>query len=130
MNPPQNYQWHNGTFFFSMHEASIAMDLVQLVIEQAKLHGAKKVTRVVVRLGKLSSIIPEALDFAWQSARADTVAKHARLEIEVIPARAKCSTHGEVLLDLQRGIRCPICDLPTPQIIAGEELELDSLELE
>lgn len=113
-----------------MHEASVAIDLVQLVEEQARLHQAKTVTRVVVRLGKLSSVIPEALLFAWHSARENTVAEHARLEIETVAARAICSTHGEVLLDLQRGIRCPICDLPTPQIIAGEELELDSLELE
>ncbi len=113
-----------------MHEASIAIDLVQMVIEQAELHDATAVTRVVVRLGMLSSVIPEALYFAWTSAREDTIAELANLEIHTVPATAICTTHGTVTLNLQRGIRCPICDAPTPQIITGEELELDSLELE
>jgi hydrogenase nickel incorporation protein HypA/HybF len=113
-----------------MHEASIAIDLLQLVQEQAELHKAKTVTRVVVRLGMLSSVIPESLYFAWKGARENTIAEFSFLEIHTVPATAICPTHGTVTLNLQRGIRCPICDAPTPQIITGEELELDSLELE
>ncbi|MFN3267097.1 MAG: hydrogenase maturation nickel metallochaperone HypA [Deinococcales bacterium] len=113
-----------------MHEASIAIDLLRLVADQAQLHQVSRVTRVVVKLGQLSSVIPEALYFAWQTAKNQTIAQDATLEIQSIPAKAVCSTHGAVLLNLQRGIRCPICDLPTPEILEGEELELDCLELE
>ena len=39
---------------------------------------------------------------------------------------------GAARLNLARGLRCPICDAPTPRIAQGEgeELELDRLELE
>ena len=29
-----------------------------------------------------------------------------------------------------RGLRCPLCDAPTPTLLQGDELELDGLELQ
>jgi hydrogenase nickel incorporation protein HypA/HybF len=117
-----------------MHEASIANELANLASQQARLHSPDgtpgRIVAVGVRLGALSSVVAEALEFAWPAASAGTLAAGARLVIEQLPAQAICPSHGPVLLDLRRGLRCPICDRPTPEIIQGEELELDTLELE
>jgi hydrogenase nickel incorporation protein HypA/HybF len=113
-----------------VHEASIAIELAQLASEQALLNNARRILKVGVRIGSLSSVIPEALEFAWTESSADTLAAGSRLEIERIAARGICVNHGEIALELARGLRCPICDAPTPNITQGEELELDTLELE
>ena len=113
-----------------MHEASIAIELAQLASEQALLNNARRVLKVGVRIGSLSSVIPEALEFAWEASAANTLAAGSTLEIERIAARGICADHGEIKLELSRGLRCPICDAPTPTITQGEELELDTLELE
>ena len=112
-----------------MHEASIAIELVELASEQALLNNATRVLSVGIRIGELSSVIPEALEFAWTDSTLGTLLEGAKLEIERIKAKAICPTHGEIELEIQKGLRCPICNTPTPNILEGEELELDTLEL-
>ena len=59
---------------------------------------------------------------------------HEEMPLEFLQAifkvMAECPQHGRVELNLQRGLRCPLCDAPTPQLLQGDELELDELELE
>jgi hydrogenase nickel incorporation protein HypA/HybF len=112
-----------------MHEASIAIELVQLASEQALLNNATRVLKVGIRIGELSSVIPEALEFAWDDSTLGTICENSTLEIERVKAVAVCPNHGEVLLELQKGLRCPRCNTSTPSIVQGEELELDTLEL-
>jgi hydrogenase nickel incorporation protein HypA/HybF len=112
-----------------MHEASIAIELVQLVQEQAILNNATRVLKVGIRIGELSSVIPEALEFAWNDSALGTVCENSKLEIKCVKAVAICPNHGEVRLEISKGLRCPICNTPTPSILQGEELELDTLEL-
>ena len=113
-----------------MHEASIAIELVQLASEQAILNNATRVLSVGIRVGELSSVIPEALEFAWNDSTLGTIIGGATLEIERIKAKAICPTYGTVTLEIQKGLRCPVCNTPTPNIVQGEELELDTLEIE
>ena len=113
-----------------MHEASIALELVHSASQIATQHGAKRVRRVGIRIGYLSSVVPEALDFAFPSAAQGTLLEGAELVIERVHIVADCTDCGEVELDLGQGLRCPICGRPTPEIVQGEELELDTLELE
>jgi hydrogenase nickel incorporation protein HypA/HybF len=112
-----------------MHEASIAIELVQLVQEQTLLNNATRVLKVGIRIGELSSVIPEALLFAWNDSTLGTVCESSKLEIERVKAIGICANHGQVTLELQKGLRCPVCNMPTPNIVQGEELELDTLEL-
>ena len=72
---------------------------------------------------------PEALQAAFPAAAEGTPLEGARLSIVLVPGVGECLTHGPVTLDLQRGLRCPVCDLPTPTLLQGDELELDELEL-
>lgn len=112
-----------------MHETSISIELVQLASEQALFNNATRVLKVGIRIGELSSVIPEALEFAWDDSIKNTICEGAILEIERVKAKAICPTHGEVTLEMIKGLRCPICNTPTPSIVQGEELELDTLEL-
>jgi hydrogenase nickel incorporation protein HypA/HybF len=65
-----------------MHELSIAMRLVELVEEQLAGEPQAQVTAVDIRVGVLSSVVPEALEFVWGPATQDSRLQGAELRIE------------------------------------------------
>ncbi len=112
-----------------MHEASIALELAQSASKIARENGATKITKIGIRIGRLSSIIPESLLFAFPQSASGTLAEGAELQIESVEIIAKCLDCGAVQIDLQFGLVCPFCGKPTPTILQGEELEIESIEL-
>lgn len=112
-----------------MHEASIALSLIDVACEVLQDCGAQRALALTVRVGQWSSVVPEALEAAFPACAEGTPLAGARLSIERVPGIGECPVHGPVPLDLMRGLRCPQCGLPTPHLLQGDELELDSLEL-
>jgi hydrogenase nickel incorporation protein HypA/HybF len=64
-----------------VHELSIAMSLAELVEEQLAAEPGVAVTAVDIRIGTLSSIVPDALQFAWEPVAQGTRLQGARLRI-------------------------------------------------
>ncbi|WP_216326391.1 hydrogenase maturation nickel metallochaperone HypA [Deinococcus aestuarii] len=112
-----------------MHEASIALSLIDVAREVLREHGAARARAVTVRVGQWSSVVPEALEAAFPACAEGTPLEGAHLSIVRVPGVGECPNHGPVELDVTRGLRCPLCDAPTPTLLQGDELELDELEL-
>lgn len=115
-----------------MHELSIAVSLIDLAAEAVQDAGLAGPVHVVrVRVGALSGVVVEALDFAWETAAEGTICEVARLDIEQVPGRVRCQAcHTETELDDPPIFACGNCGLPTSVVIAGKELDLMALELE
>jgi len=115
-----------------MHELSIAISLIDLAIEAVEDAGlAGPVNVVRVRVGALSGVVVEALDFAWETAAEGTMCEGARLDIERVPARVRCEVcKMETVLDEPPTFACDGCGLPTAEVTAGKEMDLMALELE
>ena len=64
-----------------MHELSIAMSLAELVEEQLADEPDAAVTAVDIRIGTLSSVVPEALQFAWEPVARGTRLQGSELRI-------------------------------------------------
>ena len=92
-------------------------------------HGAARARALTVRIGQWSSVVPQTLLAAFPAAAAGTALEGAALKIVPVPGVGACPTHGAVALELTRGLRCPVCDRPTPTLLQGDELELDEVEL-
>jgi hydrogenase nickel incorporation protein HypA/HybF len=108
-----------------MHELGITQNIVAIVAEHAK--GAK-VQRVLLEIGKLSAIMPDAIKFCFDICTQDTVLEGAILEIIEISGLARCRQCGaEILLDKPFGI-CN-CGMQL-ELIAGEELKIKEIEIE
>jgi hydrogenase nickel incorporation protein HypA/HybF len=112
-----------------MHETDLAVEIVNLAREQMLLHNATQVKHVGLKVGELSCVSPEALTFAFAEAIKNTELEYATLSIYHVLATANCLEHGVVQLELTKGLVCPVCHQLIPDVISGEELELDSLEL-
>jgi hydrogenase nickel incorporation protein HypA/HybF len=65
-----------------MHELSIALSLAELVEEQLADEPDAVVTAVNIRIGRLSSVVPAALEFAWGPVTQTTRLRDAELRIQ------------------------------------------------
>jgi hydrogenase nickel incorporation protein HypA/HybF len=113
-----------------MHELSIAQSLLEIIEDESKRYGVSRVTRVGVKIGTLSTIVPEALTFSFEVITAQTVAEGADLDIEVMPARGRCE-NCSIDFDVDRFFfLCPECGGVASEIISGKELEISHIEAE
>jgi hydrogenase nickel incorporation protein HypA/HybF len=110
-----------------MHELAIAA----AVIEIAGAHAAgRTVSAVHVQVGHLRQVVPSALELSFELASAGTPVEGARLEIEQVPVVGACAACGrESTLD-RFPLACGGCGSLDVAVIRGEELLVDSLELD
>jgi hydrogenase nickel incorporation protein HypA/HybF len=113
-----------------MHELSIMESALGLAVEQARQAGAKRVHVIRLRIGALSGVVPEALEFAFEALTPGTAAEGARLDVEHIPARFWCGTCTREFEAENMFPECPGCQRPSAELRAGREMELASLEIE
>jgi hydrogenase nickel incorporation protein HypA/HybF len=112
-----------------MHELSIMQSALEQALEQARRAGARRVHEIRLRIGALSGVVPEALQMAFGVLTTGTLAEKAVLAIEDVPARFWCRTcHCEFTAETLFG-ECPTCRAVSPELRAGRELELASMEI-
>jgi hydrogenase nickel incorporation protein HypA/HybF len=112
-----------------VHELSIAHNLVELAVEAAEDMGMKRVEALYLRVGALSGVVKEALEFAFDVVVQGTPLEGARLVIEDVPVKVLCPTCEEArILPEPFPLRCPVCGTKTGQVLEGRELELYALE--
>ena len=112
-----------------MHELSIMKDALELALEQAEQARATRVHLVRLRVGALSGVVPDALQFAFETLREGTLAESAELAIESVPARFWCATCAREFQADDLMAQCPVCQSPSAELRAGRELELAALEV-
>jgi hydrogenase nickel incorporation protein HypA/HybF len=112
-----------------MHELSIAMGIVEGVLEEAERHGAKNVEAVHVRLGRLSGVDKDALLFSYNLACEETPLAHSRLVIEDLEVVVLCPLcRAERPAQSFPSLLCADCGSPG-RLIHGQELEIRGLEI-
>ncbi|MGY4976809.1 hydrogenase maturation nickel metallochaperone HypA [Streptomyces sp. 900105755] len=112
-----------------MHELSIATAIVEQADEWARADGADRVRAVTVRVGELSGVVPDALDFAFEVARDGTALADARLVVEQVTAQAWCGPCAEEFaVGMPPFFWCPRCDRPSTELRSGRELEITAVE--
>jgi hydrogenase nickel incorporation protein HypA/HybF len=110
-----------------MHELSIAESIVGIA---ARYAGERKVTRVELKVGHLRQVVPTALTFAFDLLAEGTTVEGAALAIEEIPAVVLCrACAAETVVDAFP-LACGTCAGLDVEVIRGEELSVDTLELE
>lgn len=113
-----------------MHELSLCEDLMQQVTTLAEAHHAKRVVRIVVRIGPLSGIEPRLLESAFTISRAGTLAEEAVLLTEAQPIHVYCNQCGAESEAIVNNLRCGSCGTFDTKLLNGDELILASVELE
>jgi len=119
----------HGSFWYNchMHEMSITEGIVRICEEHA---GGSRVSAVVVEIGRLSGVVPEAVEFCFEACTAGTLLEGARLEIVTVEPRGRCRGCGSEFPVSSFVDPCPTCGAYGIEIIAGEELRVKELEVE
>lgn len=110
-----------------MHELSLSSAIVNTVVKHA---GGRRVSLVSLRVGQLRQVIPETLAFYFEFVARDTVCEGARLEQELIEARLRCRPCAREWAIEIPAFRCPTCGGSEVEIAAGDEFEVESIEVE
>jgi hydrogenase nickel incorporation protein HypA/HybF len=114
----------------TMHELSIAMSIVDTALDEAAQRGVR-VSAVHLRLGALSGVVKEALQFSYEMACQDTALQGSRLIVEDVPVAVFCpQCHERRALPSVQSFACPECGAATRDVLQGKELEIFALEVE
>lgn len=113
-----------------MHELSIMQSALTQVLAEARQAGASRVNEIRLRIGALSGVVPEALQFAFEALADGTLAAQGKLTIEHVPARFWCAKCAREFEAANLFSECPQCKTPSQDLRAGRELELASMEID
>ena len=80
-----------------MHEMSLAEGVLQLVEDTARRESARCVKLVVLEIGRLSSVEPEAIRFCFEAVTHGSIAQGAALEIVNVPGAGWCMRCAETV---------------------------------
>jgi hydrogenase nickel incorporation protein HypA/HybF len=108
-----------------MHELGITQEILQVVTERAQEH---KIKRVVLEIGKLSCILPDAVRFCFELCAEGTPAEGAELEIIQLPGRG-CCRQCKQELELHAVFSRCACGSSDIDWLSGEELRIKEMEI-
>lgn len=111
-----------------MHELSIALSMIDQIEAEVSRHGGDVAT-VYLRLGMLSAVDAQALQFAYELACAGTALASSHLEIESVPLTVYCPQCQGTRHPEPQEIGCPRCPSVAQEILTGMELEIRALEV-
>jgi hydrogenase nickel incorporation protein HypA/HybF len=110
-----------------MHELAIAESIVGIAVRHAR---GRPVSRVEISVGHLRQVVPSALSFAFELVAQGTTLDGAELVLNVVPASGRCRSCGaESLLD-GFPLLCRACGSADVAVTGGEELRVESLDVE
>jgi hydrogenase nickel incorporation protein HypA/HybF len=110
-----------------LHELAIAESIVQIASRHA---NGRRVTKVQLKVGHLRQVVPSALSFSFELVAQDTPAEGARLEMEEVPAVGLCRDCGTESRLERFPLQCRKCEGFDLEVLGGEELFVEFLELE
>jgi hydrogenase nickel incorporation protein HypA/HybF len=110
-----------------MHELAIAESIVRVASAHA---GERRVTSVHVKVGHLRQVVPASLEFGFELVGQGTPVEGAELRLDAIPAAVACRACAAETEVSEFPLHCGSCGGLDVEVIRGEELLVDSLELE
>jgi hydrogenase nickel incorporation protein HypA/HybF len=113
-----------------MHELSVTQGMLEIVLGKAKEAHASRVAGINIVVGELSSIVGDCMQFYFDFLSEGSVASGATLSFTRIPMQVCCRNCGLSFAPDGATWSCPQCGKWDAEIIAGNELYIDSIEVE
>lgn len=113
-----------------MHELSIAISIVDLVLDQATRASADRVSEVELDIGTHSGIEYESLEFALGIASRETMLEETLFRINRVEPVAECPACRHLYTPEGVFSYCPECNEQGIRLIQGNELQIKSLLVE
>lgn len=114
-----------------MHELSIALEILDIVGKEAARHGAAVVRQVNLRVGDLSGVETESLAFSFDAVKSEKdLTRETVLAIERVPVKIRCAPCDGEFTGSGHMVICPICEGFDTELLQGDELEIEDIEID
>ena len=116
----------------TMHETALALGILDIVVEKCREAGGKTVDSIRLRIGRSAGVLPDALVFAFDAAKAGTVADKAQLVIEPVSVGGMCKGCKKEFTAADGSpyvFACPLCGSKEFEITNGREMEIVDMEI-
>jgi hydrogenase nickel incorporation protein HypA/HybF len=112
-----------------MHEAGLMQNVLEMSFERAKAHHAAQIEAINIRIGMLTGVVQDALEFAFEALKKGTMAENARLKVEYAPVVCWCRQCEKEFKPENFSSICPECGKNDIEIRSGLEMNLVSVEV-
>ena len=113
-----------------MHELSIASSIVNTVLQEIESRNLKKVSLISLRIGALTDIVSDSLQFGFEVIKKDTALAKTKLHIETLPVKGCCNNCQKSFEVVEFIFICPNCSSSDINMNQGDELEIAYIETE
>jgi hydrogenase nickel incorporation protein HypA/HybF len=110
-----------------MHELSLTQNLLDIALKNA---GAKKIVHVNLTIGELSDEREESIQFYWNDLAKNTPAENAKLNFRHVDAEMKCLECNAAFHPKEETWLCPNCQSRRLKLISGDDVKLESIDVE
>ncbi len=114
-----------------MHELGIVFHIIKTIEDVAQEQRLTKVSKVVLEVGEVSTVIPELLESCWEwSCRRTPLMEGCRLEHLTIPAVTYCEDCKRTYETVKYAKICPYCHSERTFLQEGNEVRIREIEAE
>jgi hydrogenase nickel incorporation protein HypA/HybF len=113
-----------------MHELSVMSYLLDTVEQYAQQSGARKVLAINLVVGERASFVDDSLLFYFDMLTPGGLSEGAKLNIRRTPMRFYCATCDNNYAPAIGSFRCPDCGTVGQVTRDGNELLIESMEIE
>ncbi len=113
-----------------MHELAVTESILEIALRHAEQAGATRITGLNLVIGQLSSIVDDSVQFYWDIVSQGTLAEGARLNFRRIPAEMLCLDCNTRYHLEKEALACPTCGGVRVKVVAGEEFNLEAIDVE
>ena len=110
-----------------MHERSLTQNILDHTLKNA---SSKRVVQVNLSIGQFSDEREEAIQFYWDDISRGTPAEGAQLHFQRVEAEMKCLNCGNMFHPEQEAALCPQCSSHRLQLLSGDDVRLESIDVE
>lgn len=113
-----------------MHEMSVAQNIIEIVRDHIPQGSEEKVTKIRLKIGELSGVIPDSLLFCFDILKNGSTLRNAVVEVEHVPITARCQSCN-IISQLEYGVFfCTNCYGSNIELLTGKELYIVDIELD
>jgi len=113
-----------------MHELAITQAMIGLVREHAEKADAKKVGRINLVVGEMTGFVDECVQFYFDQMSVGTVMEGAELTFKRVPTTGRCRDCKHEFEIQEMDWVCPSCKGNNIQLVKGNELFVESIEVD
>ncbi len=110
-----------------MHEYPITQRIIEIAGEYAEKNNASKVKDINLVVGDYSGYVASSIELYFDIIAEGTPCEHAKLHIERVIPKLRCSNCGELFVRKPFSFECPTCKGEGAPTEIGQEFFIKSI---